>query len=163
VLREPEVSQVGPLRATGCPGVEEDVPRLHVAVHQPLGVRGVERVRHLPDDRKRAPHRQRAVPAQRLAEVAGHVPHGDEERAVRLACVVDRDDGRMVQRGGEPRLAHEPLPEGFVVRELRREDLEGHADAEPRVLGPVDDAHATAAQERLDAVTGELGSDPRNH
>lgn len=68
-----------------------------------------------------------------------------------------------VQCGGEPRLPDEPLSEALVVREIRGEDLKRHTNAEARIFGPVDDRHATATQERLDAVPGELGSDPRNH
>ena len=41
------------------------------------------------------------------------------------------------------------------------EQLERDLPLEPQILGQVDDAHATPAQQRLDPVAGELGADPR--
>ena len=48
------------------------------------------------------------------------VLHRDVVRVLGLAAVVDRDDVRMVQRGGVLRLAPEPLDELVVVRVAAR-------------------------------------------
>ena len=100
--------------------------------------------------------------AQELLEVAaGDVAHRDVELALVLAGVVDRDDVRMVERGGELRLAQEALSEAPVLGQLRCEQLEGDLAVERKVVGPVDDAHPAAAEQRLDPVAEELRADAR--
>jgi hypothetical protein len=64
----------------------------------------------------------------------------------------------VVERGGEPRLADESLPEPLVLGQLRREDLERDLPLEPVVLGEVDDAHPPATEGAHDPVTGDLGA-----
>ena len=46
---------------------------------------------------------------------------------------------------------------------LGGEHLQSHRRTQAGILGAVDNAHASPAQKRNDAVAGELGSDPRNH
>ena len=65
-----------------------------------------------PRMRERAPQRQPALADEQRLEVAAlDAGHRDVEEAVVLAGVVDRDDAGMVERGGELRLAQEPLAE----------------------------------------------------
>jgi hypothetical protein len=59
------------------------------------------------------------------------------------------------------RLPQEAFTERFVLGEAGSQQLERNFPLEPQVLGQVNDAHATPAQQRLDPVAGELGSDPR--
>jgi hypothetical protein len=96
---------------------------------------------------------------QRLQVVAVDETHRDVQHAVGLARLVDRDHVRVVERGCELGLAQEPLPEPLVLGELRRQELEGDIALQARVMGAVDDAHATASDERLDPVAEELGAD----
>ena len=67
----------------------------------------------------------------------------------------------MLQRGSDPRLGQEPLPERHIVREMRRQQLQRDITIERKVPGAVDDAHPTAADQGLDAIAGELGADAR--
>ena len=143
--------------------LEEDVRGLHVPVQQTAGVRGVERAADLPHHRERPRHRERAFALEELLEVALDVAHGDVEDAVLVARVVDRDDVRVVERRGGPRLAHEPLAEALVVCELLGQELQRDLVPEAGVLGAIDDAHPAAAEQRLDPVPGELGADPRHN
>ncbi len=98
----------------------------------------------------------------RLAEVrAIDEAHRQEGRAVDLAGLVERDDVGVVDRGREVRLAVEAGPEVGVLRQLVGQQLEGHLAAQLALLGEVDDTHATAAQDPLDAIRPEVGAQAR--
>ncbi len=72
--------------------------------------------------------------------------HVDEEPSVDLAVVVDGDDVRVVQSRCGVGLATEPLLEGGVLGEMRKENLDGHHPIGARVEGPPDLSHTAAAQ-----------------
>ena len=150
------------IRAVGTrAGVEEDVRRLHVPMHEPARVRRVESARELRDDADRLPGLETAA-FEALLEVAPlDVAHRDEEDVLGARGLVDRNDVRVVDRRGELGLAQEPLPEGVVLGEAGVHQLQRHPSLEPEVVGEVDDAHPARAQQRLDPVAGELGADPR--
>ena len=79
----------------------------------------VERRGDLLDDRDRPLRRQRAAGDQHPPQVgAVDQVHGHEQQPVLLAGVVDRDDVRVAQRDGDPRLGAEALAEGVVGRQL---------------------------------------------
>ena len=114
--REAEVGEVDVLA-----GVEQDVRRLHVAVHEAARVRRVERARDLRADRA-APAPGRAAPSLRSSarrSRALDVAHRQVQPAVGLAGVVDRDDVRVLERRCELGLAQEALAEALVQGELR--------------------------------------------
>ena len=67
----------------------------------------------------------------------------------------------MVERGREPRLAQEALPEAWIDGELGSEHLQRDAASEPDVLGSVDDAHAAAADLGFHPVVGQLLAEER--
>jgi hypothetical protein len=152
-LREAEVGEVGVLAA------EQDVGGLDVAVHQPDGVRGVQRGADLRADRGDAVGRQQAVARQQPLEVdALDVAHHEVEVAVLLAGGVDRHHVRVVDRRGHPRLALEPLAEAGVARAVRGDQLDRDRPPQRQLRRAVHDAHAAAAGDRLDATAGDLGA-----
>ena len=63
----------------------------------------------------------------------------------------------MLERGREPRLAQEALPEGLVGGELGDDQLERHGALERELGRPVHDPHPAATDELLDPVARELG------
>ena len=71
-----------------------------------------------------------AVVEPRLKVGALDVAHGDEEDAVDLAGLVDRQDVRVVDGRRHLRLALESRAEVGIVRQLGRQDLEGDLAAE---------------------------------
>ena len=83
---------------------------------------------------------------------ARHEPHRDEQRAVGLAGLVDRDDVRVIDRGRRPGLGDEPAPERRVRRQRRREDLQRHQPAQPLVAGPEHHRHPARADLGLQPV-----------
>ena len=64
----------------------------------------------------------------------------------------------MVDRRGDARLALEALAEARVARAVGGDQLERDRAAERQLRRPVDDAHAAAAGDRLDAAAGDLGA-----
>ena len=138
---------------------DEDVRRLDVAVHEPRGVRGVERVGDLGDHARGARGVEPALAPEDPVQVrARHVAHDEVEVAVLLAGRVDRDDVRMVDRRGEAGLALEALPQLGVRRAVGGDELERDRAAEPQLGRTVDHAHAAGAEDLLDAAARELGS-----
>jgi hypothetical protein len=102
--------------------------------------------------------RQGAAREQLLELGAVDVAHGDVQLAGDLAGVVDRDDVRVVDRGGEAGLAQEALAEALVLRELGGEDLQRDRPLEREVVGAEHDSHPAAADEGLQPVAGELAA-----
>ena len=78
--------------------------------------------------------------------------HRDEFAAVLFADVVNRANVRMVERGGRLRFAAEPLERGGFAGHFTGEEFQAYGAMQPRVLGLVDDAHASAAKLFGDAV-----------
>ncbi len=88
--------RVGRLASGGL--CDEDVGRLHVPVDEPLGMGGIEGAGHLAEDRERDAGLERAELAHQALEVGSlDVAHGDEQPAVRLPGLVDRDHVRVVE------------------------------------------------------------------
>ena len=158
LLREAEVAQVAVLR-----GVDEDVPRLHVAVHEPSSVGRVERLGDLADKGERSPGRKRPLLLEDGAQIAAvHVAGGEVELAAAcLAGRVDREDAGMIERGCKARLAQEALAEGAIIRELGRDQLQRDVPVERELGCAVDDPHAAAPDDTVDPVAGQLGSELR--
>jgi hypothetical protein len=141
-------------------GVHEHVPRLDVAVDQAAPVRGIESVGHLARELERALGRERALLLEQGAQVAALDEAVREvELARRLARGVHGEDAGMVDRGGEPRLAQEALPERRVPGELRSDQLQRDRPVEGELGGAEHDAHPAPTEDAVDPVAGELGSD----
>ncbi len=140
-------------------GVDEDVPRLHVAMHEPTAVRGVEGVRDLADENDRALRWERAVLEQRAQVRAVDEAAGQVQLALGLARGVHGEDARVVDGGREPRLAEEPLPERVVPGELGSDELQRDRPVERQLGRSVHDSHSTPSNDAFDPVAGELSSD----
>ena len=146
--REAEVGQIGvPVL------VQQHVRGLDVAMDEPPCVSGVEGFGDLCADGDRAGGLERALLLQQALEIrALDVAHGEVELPVGLAGVVDRDDVGMLERGSEARLDEEALAKPAILGKAWREQLERDGSLERDVVGAVDDAHATAPEQLLDAV-----------
>ena len=101
-LRQAEVEHLDVI-AVG----DEQVGRLDVAVDDAAAVRGVERLGDLDREVEHPRGRQRSFFDQLLDGPPFEQLHHDERLPVVLAELVDRADVRVLQGGGEPRLALE--------------------------------------------------------
>ena len=140
--------------------VEEHVRGFHVAVDEALCVCRIERARNLPADRERAGGFERGLRREQRFEVGSlDEPHRQEETAVDVPGVVDRNDVRMLERHRELRLTGEALVEALVQRELGRDELERNRSLQTQVVRAIDDPHPAPADDLLDPVAEEVGSD----
>ena len=140
-----------------CSPRQQHVGGLDVAVDEPGRVRRVEPGGDLGDDRRRDVRRQALLALEQRVQVGpAHPAHDQVEVPVRLAGLVDRHDVGVVDRRREARLALEALAEVAVGGVVRGDQLERHRAPEIQLRGPVDDAHAAATGDRIDAAAGEL-------
>ena len=80
--------------------------------------------------------------------------HDEVEHPVVLAHRQGRDDVGLVERGGDLRLAQEPLAEALVLGEIRDQHLERDLAA-LGILGQVDGTRRAAADQPHDPVAGD--------
>ena len=113
------------------------------------GVEGIGDLRRGVDERVPGERPIRNPPVERLPF---QQLHRDEGRAVGLFDRVDRADVGMVERAGGAGLALKPLERRAIARELRGQELQRDAAAQPGVVRLVDDAHAAAADRTHDPV-----------
>ena len=98
-------------------------------------------------------HRQRAAERQSLSRHHAQGGSLDElHRDVAIVAndtrLVDRDDVRVIQRGGERGLAQQAIERVVVVHERTANYLERDVACEPAVGGTVDLAHSARTQLR---------------
>ena len=150
-LGEPEVGDLDPA-VVG----DEHVLRLHVAVHEAGAVGRRQRGEHRLQHGQRPRRRHRRLLDDGVAQrVAGDQLHHQEDGAVVVALVEDRDDVGVREPGGGAGLAHEALGEVAVVvavAEAGVHHLDGDGAVEPDVEGLVDAGHAAAGDARADPV-----------
>ncbi len=153
-LGQPEVQYLG-LAARA----HEDVGGLDVAMDDPLGVRGVERVGDLDAEIEDLLQLERLALDAVLERLAFQELHGDEALALVFADFIDGADVGMVERRGGARLALEARQRLLVAGDIFGQELERHHAAELGVLGLVDHAHAPAAQLAQNAIVGKRATD----
>ena len=95
---------------------------------------------------------------QRVQVGPRDVAQDEVERAVVVARRVHRDDVRVVDGGGHLPLALEARAELRIGRPVGGQELQRDRPPEAELGGPVDHAHAAAADHALDAASRELGS-----
>ena len=136
------------------PALQQHVLRLHVAVHDAVAVRVLERVRHLARELQGDVHGQaplaREPRAQRLALDEGHdVP----QQPARAPRVEQREDVRVLQRRGDADLLEEPLG-ADGGGELLAQHLDRDAAVVPQVAREVHGGHAAARRARARSRSG---------
>ncbi len=157
-LRDPEVQHLHEVRAPLALN-QEDVLRLHVAVDDPLPVRGAQPLGDLHEDAARAAPRQRALGPQGAPQVLPlQELHRDVDQAVAgLPEVRDVDDVLVADARGALRLLQEARDQLGTAAQIGEEDLQRDALADDRMLGLVHRAHAPLAHLADDPVA--IGDD----
>ena len=136
---------------------DHDVARLDVPVHDAGLVTVIQRTEHAVDDLQCPFREQPVVGLQQVADgTAVHVLHDDVRNGKTgrhvLAGVVDRDDGRVVQRCGRLGLAAEPGLERLVPGQVDAERLDGDGAIEPDVVRSVHLGHAATSDDAIELV-----------
>ena len=124
-------------------------------------VRGMQTVERAGHDRHDDAGRQAIAaiaraPDEARERLAADVLHDEQELVVVHDDVEGRDDVRVLDARGEPRLVEEHRGEVRVVRELRVQALDGDRTEEPRGADQapeVDRRHATGRDRVVDGVT----------
>jgi hypothetical protein len=146
-----EVGQMGSIFA-----VEQDVGRLDVAMDDPLLVGRMQCVGQCGNDAGRSARLERAVVDRVGQRSAGNESRGDLRRITVVAGLINWHDVRMLEPGGGPGLAKEPLDGLGVLLKLAVRDLEGDVAVERRVQGTVDSATGAGTQTLLDEEAADL-------
>ena len=108
--------------------------------------------------------RERSLDRKELRKVgAGDIAHRDIEMAVGFAGLKDRNDVRMIDRGGQLRLPLESLLELRIATMCGENQLEGDGPVEIQLAGPIDDPHAALADDLLKAMPRDFGARPNLH
>ena len=129
-------------------------------MHEPARVSGIERLCDLAADRDRAGGIERSLLTQERFEIGAlHVAHGQIELTLVLAGVVDRNDVRVLERGGELGLGQEALAEVLVLRTAPARSASGRRCASGAGRRRGRRRPCRRGRERLDAVAEELGAD----
>ena len=140
---------------------EENVRRLHVAVDEPLGMRGREAPRRLQADAEDLAETHRARIADALLErCAPAVGHDEVGKAGELVDTVNGDDVVVDDRRGGLRLAEEALPGGAARGEVGAEELDRYEAVEGPVVPLEHDSHPAGADDPGDLVGPEAAEHP---
>ena len=159
LLRDAEVGQEHALARPVA--FDQDVAGLDVTVDEAVAVRLVERAGDLRDHGHRVPGVEAALLGQQGAQIGAlDEAHRHVQPVALLPGVVDRHHVRMLERGGDPALALEAGAELGVTGDARRDQLQRDPAIERQIGRAVHDAHAAAAGDALDAMTGKLRAGP---
>ena len=104
----------------------------------------------------RADRVEPAAAQQNLLEIRPlDVLHHDEQPALILARVVDRDHVRVIDLAGDLELALEPLPERVVLREPVGHHLDRNLAVERQLDGAPHDRHSALSGNRLEPTAAD--------
>jgi hypothetical protein len=132
---------------------DEDVFRLQVAMHDAALVCGGQCACDLGSEIKHDPRRERAF-LQALAQGLTLEQLGDDKGdTIVRAHVVDRKDVRVIESRGRVSFLLKALQARRVLRDGRRQYLDGHLALELRVVRAIHLAHPALANLRADFVT----------
>jgi hypothetical protein len=136
---------------------EHDVLGFDVAVNDAPAVGVPERLGHLAHQAHAFPHRERATPPEAVAQaLAFHVGHREPEEPAGVARIVDRQDVRVLEPGGEANLALEALrPQR--VGQPGMEHLQGDGSVVLEIAGEMDRGHAAAPELTLERIATAQG------
>jgi hypothetical protein len=136
---------------------DEDVVGLEIAMHDPFLVRGADTARDLRRVFDGLARRKRPLQALAKRDALEQL-RNDEGQSVVRANIEDRQKVRMIDRaGGAGFLLEAPQPVG-VLRECRRQDLDGHLARDARVARAVDLPRPARPEGGNDFVVTDAGA-----
>jgi hypothetical protein len=158
VLGDAEVEHLhGPV------GPHLDIGGLQITMDDAVRVRGVERLDDLAGDGQRLGERERSADDAFGQRLALDQLEDDGRAGSGVLDAVDGGDARMVDGGEQPRLALEAGEAIRIAGERRRQHLDGHVAAQPRVAGAIHLANPARADEVADLVRANDGATRQGH
>ena len=144
--RDPKIQQLGRLRRTSR-ARQQNILRLHIAMHDAFAVRRAQSQRHPPRNRQRPFHRKHP-PGQRPRQIRPfHILHRDIRRPILgLIQVVDLRHVRVPQLARRLRLLPEPLQKLRVLAQIARDEFERPLPPQQQMLRLVHRPHPAPAQ-----------------
>ncbi len=134
--------------------VQQDVCRLDVPVHDVGAVSVAQRIRHLARDLERVADRELAFPGEApLQGLALDIGHDVVDQPIGLVGIVERQDVRVVEAGGNLNLAEEAGC-AHLRGQVGAEHLDGNGALVLEVVGQEDLGHPALPQFPLKLVAG---------
>ena len=121
-------------------------------MHDTTAVRFVERLGDLGSDLQGLFYCEQRTAQPRLQRLARDMLHHDAGATVDVGQLVNLADVWVVERGGRPRLAVQPLARRRVLLERLGQKLDRHLATQLRVVSEKHLAHAPFAEAGEDAV-----------
>ena len=141
--RDAEIGDERPPR----PALDQDVLRLHIAVHHAAFMRVGQRPADLAAKAAHIFCRQRAHASQPIGQrFARDVRHDEPREVTRFGHFMNGHDVGVKALGRQTRFPQEPAAHVLAGGQRRRQQLDGHGTFENDVAGEVDDTHAAAAK-----------------
>jgi len=140
-VRHPKVGEQGATRVA----VDEDVGRLHVAVHDAPLMGMVERRADLPGHAQRDVERRPLPREHALQGATAHERHDEERDSRAHAEIVHRHDMRVGEGRSERGFLLEASQAHFAGCHLGRQDLDGDHVTQRHVPRAVDESHSPGA------------------
>src|SRR6266403_1454472 len=142
---------------------QHDVAGLQIAVDHAVAVRFVQRIGNLAAEFKNLLERDRTLLQALRQRLAFETFHDEVVCSVLMANVVQHADVRVIQAGNGFGFALETLLANGIIRELRRQDLDGDRAVEPRVPRAENFAHSARAQRRHDFIRTKFKPGSETH
>ena len=144
-------TKVGNLHCTI--GANENVGRLHIAVHHTIAMRKRQRCGNFTRNVAGLGARELLLGTQNVGKRATlYIFHCHEVGVAHTAPVVHRHNVGVVQVGGSLGLAAEALDEGGVDGKFRKKYFDGNRAVEQNVAGQKDVGHTTAPDALLNFI-----------
>jgi hypothetical protein len=134
---------------------DEEVGGLNVAVHNTLGMGGIESVGNLSSDLEQLFKLQGLTGYQMFERLSVEKFHGDKCLSMLIVDFVDGADVGVVQCGSSFGLALKAAESLQIVGYLFGQEFQGNKAAKLEVLSFVNYAHSPAAKSFDDAVMGD--------
>jgi hypothetical protein len=125
-------------------------------MHDAAVVRGLQRGGNGARDVERPRFAERSRGDLRPQRASFQVFRGDEDLIANLFERVDRGDRGMRQRRGGARFLAQARPHPIVPEQMRRQRLQGDRSMQASILREIDDPHAAAPDDPLDAILSDL-------
>ena len=156
-FRQPEIQNLD-----HSPPRDKDVGGFDVAMHDPGGMRGFQRVQDWNHDLEQFFVGKGSLGDALLERLALHQFHHQIRPARVISDIVNRADIGVIECGDGLRLAPESFQQGLVRGHCIRQEFHGHRAAEASVARTIDLSHTALSERPLDLVRSHCSSEHKH-